>query len=278
LRKGKVHTEDHSDAGFICPNVSEECAHGVSYVCIPMMAYGEVIGIMHMGLSEGDSSSVNQDWQEMYSPRRKLATMTADQVALTLANLQLRETLQYQSTRDPLTSLFNRRYFYECIERELFRAENSSTNFAVLMADIDSFKSFNDSHGHDAGDLVLREVSVQMKRVMRQDDVVCRYGGEEFAVLMTDSPRETVLERTERLCNQIKTMQVNYRGQTLPPITLSVGIAFFPLSGDSAPELIESADRALYAAKNAGRDQVVVFDSIDLYSGDNDKSVQRSSD
>lgn len=260
LRKGKVHCEMDGKNGYICPNVSESC-NNVSYACVPMMAYGEVIGVMHMGLSDQVSEHVDKDWLDPSSAKRRLTAMTADQVALALANLQLRETLHFQSTRDPLTSLYNRRYFYECLERELVRAETAECTLSLLMLDIDGFKNYNDTHGHDAGDHVLRILAAQMKKTVRKDDVICRYGGEEFSILMTDATEEVTIKRAENLRRQVEAMQIDYRDAELPPVTLSIGIAVYPKSGDTAPGLIEAADRALYKAKNSGRNRIVVSES-----------------
>lgn len=257
LRKGKVHCEINSGEGYICPNVSDDCSN-VSYACIPMMAYGEVIGVMHMGLTNQSPDLLSQDWLDPSTVKRRLTSMTADQVALALANLQLRETLHFQSTRDPLTSLYNRRYFYEYLEREIVRAQSRDDKLSLLMLDIDGFKDYNDTHGHDAGDHVLRVVADQMKKTVRKDDVVCRYGGEEFAILMVDSDANVITKRAENLRRQVGAMHIIYRDHELPPVTLSIGVAMFPECADTTPGLIEAADRALYQAKGSGRDQVVV--------------------
>lgn len=261
LRKGKVHCEINSGEGSICPNVSHTCKDA-NYACVPMMAYGEVIGVMHMGTGKLNAEIADNSWLDPSSARRRLTSMTSDQVALALANLQLRETLHFQSTRDPLTSLFNRRYFYECLEREVVRADARGNILSLLMLDIDGFKNYNDTHGHEAGDHVLRTLSAQFKKIVRKDDVICRYGGEEFAILISDSTEDVVFERTNNLRRQIESMQVDYRGTQLPPITLSIGLAYYPVSADTTPGLIEAADRALYCAKDAGRNQVVVAEPL----------------
>jgi diguanylate cyclase (GGDEF)-like protein len=182
-------------------------------------------------------------------------------LALALANLRLRETLRQQSIRDPNTGLFNRRYLEETSNRELRRMERSSQPLVMIMLDIDHFKQFNDTFGHEAGDLVLKQVAATLLDNARDSDVVSRYGGEEFALVMPGASLEEGTERAEALRLAIRQLHLSHRGRTLGTITASFGVAAYPEHGPGWPELVNAADHALYQAKGEGRDRVVVAHS-----------------
>jgi len=181
----------------------------------------------------------------------------AEQIALALSNLDLRDKLRDQAIRDPLTGLFNRRYFEETAERELHRAECRDAGAAVIVIDIDYFKRFNDTHGHDAGDAVLKKFAMLLQSKARVEDIACRHGGEEFALLLSGVPLEIAVSRAGQLREAVKDLELRYRGDTLGTISISCGIAAFPDHGRSLSELMSAADRALYSAKHEGRDRVV---------------------
>ena len=168
------------------------------------------------------------------------------------------EMLRAQAVRDPLTGLFNRQYLDETLTRELRRSRRSKAPFSVVMLDIDRFKLFNDSYGHAAGDEVLKELGKLLRDMVRTSDIACRYGGEEFVLVLLDTDLAAALPSVERICREIKRRQCVYRGQTLPAITLSAGMAQYPLHGASPEELLRAAHEAMYAAKNAGRDRIEI--------------------
>jgi diguanylate cyclase (GGDEF)-like protein len=180
-------------------------------------------------------------------------------VALSLANLRLREKLRNQSIRDPLTGLFNRRYLEESLELECSRAERSKQPITVVMVDVDHFKRFNDTFGHDAGDLVLKNIGELLRRSIRQGDVACRYGGEEFMLVFPGTSASEAVDVAERVREGARRLEIVYRNQALGRITVSLGVAAYPLAGETPAELIDAADQTLYAAKNAGRDRVELF-------------------
>ncbi len=163
----------------------------------------------------------------------QLAKAMADTVALALANLKLRTSLFHQSIRDPLTDLFNRRYLEETLEREIHRAARLQRSVAVIMLDIDHFKRFNDTFGHDAGDALLRELGIFLKKQIRGGDFACRYGGEEFALIFPEVSLKDIRQRTEKLREEIKNISVQHNGRSLESITLSLGVAIFPEHGTS---------------------------------------------
>ncbi len=216
--------------------------------CLPIVADGVVFGLLVIEFPGAAPASADR--------RFPLATALAEQTALALANLRLREALREQSIRDGLTGVYNRRYLDATLARELARAARSRGTLAVAMVDIDHFKAINDGHGHAAGDRVLRVVAATLQSVFRSSDVVCRYGGEEFLVLVCDAAPAQVVERCERLLDSLRALDLHHAGRAIGRLTASVGLGFFPRHGESAEALVGAADAALYAAKQGGRDQL----------------------
>ena len=175
--------------------------------------------------------------------------------------LRLQESeagLRELSVRDPLTGLFNRRYMEETLDRELRRAERKTLPLGIIMIDLDHFKKFNDTHGHPAGDALLRQLGAFLKTHIRGSDIACRYGGEEFILILPEATLEASCERAEQVRLDLKQMAVYYEGWPLEPVTLSLGVAVFPDHGPDRTSILKAADAALYAAKAAGRDRVAV--------------------
>jgi len=190
--------------------------------------------------------------------KQSLAVAVSEQTALALTNLELRDKLRTQALRDPLTGLLNRRFVEEWMDREAARADRSGHRFGVIMADVDHFKSINDVHGHDAGDQLLSAVADGIRGALRAGDMPCRYGGEEFLILLSDIDPEVLLARAEAVRQRVAAIRIDYAGAPLPGITLSAGIALYPDHGGTAVEVVQAADAALYAAKRAGRDRTIV--------------------
>ena len=249
LRTGRLHVVPAGDR-------SEACAHAPSnqacYFCLPLLSQGEATGILYFERIEPGSLS---------EPMLVAASMFAEQVGLSLANTRLREALRHQSIRDPLTNLYNRRYLEEMLEREVRRAARSDQSLGVLMLDLDHFKHFNDTYGHDAGDTVLRETAGLLAKSVRAEDIVCRFGGEEFVVILPMAELSTTQSRAERIRSRLRELKVAHEGRPLGIITASVGVATFSQHGTSPKQLLEAADAALYRAKREGRDRVVIAES-----------------
>jgi diguanylate cyclase (GGDEF)-like protein len=226
-----------------------------------MLAQGELLGVFHLQfrpgrlVSSGDAHAPS-DQAEAPGEQARLALTIAEHASLSLANIKLRETLRSQSIRDPLTGLFNRRYLEETLERELRRATRNQHPVGIIMLDLDHFKAFNDTFGHEAGDLVLRELGQLLKARSRGADIACRYGGEEFALILPEAAAEATQQRAEILRSEVKHLNLHLDGQPLGPVTLSLGVAVFPEHSLTPDLLLRAADRALYRAKQAGRDQV----------------------
>jgi diguanylate cyclase (GGDEF)-like protein/PAS domain S-box-containing protein len=174
--------------------------------------------------------------------------------ALIKSEARLRE----QSVRDHLTGLFNRRYMEETLERELRRALRKNLSLGVIMLDVDDFKRFNDTYGHAAGDAILRELGNLLLGNIRGEDIACRYGCDEFIVVLPDNSQEVTYERSKIFCEYAKQLHLQFEGQTLEAVTLSIGVAVFPENGFSTATIIKAADEALYRAKRDGRDCVVL--------------------
>ncbi|MCX7046905.1 MAG: diguanylate cyclase [Candidatus Sumerlaeota bacterium] len=260
LRRGKTHVVLSPATPQICPHLPSAPPHG--YLCAPLFAQGEALGLFHLQWSEADAKQPAEIRAPLLESRQRLAAMVAEQFALALANLKLRETLRRQSIRDPLTGIFNRRYMEESLERELRRAERRQKPMGVVMLDVDHFKQFNDQFGHDAGDSLLRELGALLQKHIRKEDIACRFGGEEFVLILPESS----LENTERRAEQLRqTVRAHFaRANASPrPVTISLGMAIFPDHGLSGAGLIHAADTALYEAKTAGRDRCVVAKKSD---------------
>ena len=170
-------------------------------------------------------------------------------------------SIHEQAITDSLTGLHNRRYLWELLKREFARARRNRTTIAAVMIDIDHFKRINDTFGHEAGDLVIAELGALFKRSVRGSDVACRYGGEEFALVLPEISIENARRKAETLRQGVKSLVLEHRGTPLGPITTSLGVAVFPNHAEDAESLFRRADQALYEAKNAGRDRVVVAQS-----------------
>lgn len=175
--------------------------------------------------------------------------------------LELKDALRDQAVHDQLTGLYNRRYLEETLRRELVRARRKGGILTAIISDLDHFKCVNDLHGHLAGDKVLRVYGEILKSHARASDVYCRYGGEEFLLLMPDMPLEAALDRAETLRHVTAAKPVRFGTRTIP-VTASFGVACYPFDAVTGDELITAADQALYAAKKAGRNRVASYATI----------------
>jgi diguanylate cyclase (GGDEF)-like protein/PAS domain S-box-containing protein len=252
LRLGRDHYVEDPGADLICRHVGE--LEPPRYLCVPMMAQGDALGVLHLRLDPGVAAAGGVS--PLNEARRRLASAVAEHTAMALANLTLRETLRHQSIRDPLTGLYNRRYFEESLEREIRRARRRGGSLGVIMLDLDRFKIVNDNFGHEAGDVLLRGFGELLRRSVRGEDVACRWGGEEFAVLLPEASLEATRERAEELRSVVRELKVPYQDRILGPVTVSLGVAIFPDQGLSGQSVLRAADAALYQSKAAGRDRV----------------------
>ncbi|HEX6862065.1 MAG TPA: sensor domain-containing diguanylate cyclase, partial [Thermoanaerobaculia bacterium] len=238
------------------PAAGLSCGHlpglpPASSVCVPMTAHGEA-GVLHLRLDAGgDGASLFTE------RRRRLAGVVAKHLAMALSNLRLLERLHEQSIRDPLTGLYNRRHFEKTLRDEVRRADRGGSPLAVIMVDMDHFKRINDTFEHEGGDAVLRGLGEALARSCRDEDVSCRLGGEEFALLLPGASLDAACQRAEELREEIRALRVPHAGRTIHSLSISVGVAVYPDHGDEK-EVVRLADQAMYRSKETGRDRVSV--------------------
>jgi len=222
------------------------------------MAQGETIGVFHLEGAHVEAGRPEGAQKQWTTEKQQFAVAVAEHVSLALSNMKLRETLHNLSIRDPLTGLFNRRYMEESLERELLKANRYSRPLGVIMIDIDHFKRFNDTYGHEAGDQILRELGVFLQNHIRLTDIPCRFGGEEFTLILPEADITFTQQRAEQIRIGAAAIRINIQGQTLAEITISQGVAVFPGNGLTGEELLRAADDALYRAKQQGRNNVAL--------------------
>ena len=249
LRRGQPHYVVPDQDGMHCAHVDTDARRrDLACLCTPLIANGAAIGLLHVSATaSGDPEDADAS----------IVATLAEQLGLALANLQLRETLQLQSLHDPLTGLFNRRYLQDNLARELYRCERRALPLSVLMLDIDHFKRFNDTHGHAAGDALLGHVGRVIAGAIRAEDMACRYGGEEFTLVLPETDAATAFARAEAIRGALETTTLVHLRQTLGPITASIGLSTYPGDGTTAELLLQVADAWLYRAKAEGRNRTL---------------------
>lgn len=273
LRRGRAHWSEPGTAGIRCSHLGPTNS---SFLCVPMIAQGTTQGVLQLEFPCDEESQCGSDTESLRDSRRQLAISMASHIATSLSSLRLRETLREQSVRDPLTGLFNRRFMEESFEIELLRAKRNEKPVSVLLLDLDHFKRFNDTFGHDSGDLVLRSVANLFRGFLRGGDMCCRYGGEEFAIIMPESSSQYAAVRANALRTEMKRLTLHYKSHTLEAVTFSAGVATFPEDGLTSLALLSTADKCLYESKSSGRDRVTV-NSLDAATSTAGSRARRQS-
>jgi len=250
LRRGQLHEVSDAQGGLLCRHFVHH--PNASYLCVPLTVQGEMLGVLCLvgAATERSKPQVSQ---------LQLAVTVSEAIKLSLSNLKLREKLRAEAIHDPLTGLFNRRYLEETLPRELHRARRGHSPLCIAMLDLDDFKRFNDTFGHGAGDSLLRELGKLVRANLRRSDISCRYGGEEFVLVLPDSSLADAEQRVEQIRAQIKELKIAHGEQLLGALTVSAGVAQADDHVSNPSELLRAADEALYAAKNAGRDRLVIY-------------------
>jgi len=253
LRRGRthIHPGGHSD-----PRCSHLLGEGAS-VCIPLIANGEAMGTLSLQQDMDLPRPSDLQDADADARRHQLAAAVAEHLSLALANLNLRETLRLQAVRDSLTGLYNRRYMQEFLDRELHAARRKQRSVAVMMLDLDHFKRYNDNFGHSAGDKALAAVGEALLRSVRAEDVACRYGGEEFALILPECSLKQAMIRAEEIRRRVKECPLRRDQEPTEALTVSIGVAAFDETTDRVDLILKCADEALYEAKRQGRNRVV---------------------
>lgn len=247
LRRGELHILDGEGHALACRHLHDW--GDISALCVPIVAQGNVLGVLHVERHHG---------KPIEAAEMSLASNLATQIALAMASIKLRDTLRDLSVRDPLTGLFNRRYMEESLQREIATAQRKNRSLAVVILDLDYFKKFNDTFGHEAGDFLLREVGSLLSRKSRVGDIACRFGGEEFVLIYPEAEPEIAIQLAQQLREAIQGLHLQQFGRSLGQVSASFGLAFFPIHGNTADQVLRAADKALYEAKGAGRNRVEI--------------------
>lgn len=250
LRRGQVHEVADPSQTILCRHFVEPPTSG--YLCVPLTVQGDTLGVLSIvgAPPASDGIAVSQV---------QLAVSVGETIKLVLSNLRLRERLGEQANHDSLTGLFNRRYLDDSLSRELSLSQRRHAPLSIAVLDVDHFKEFNDTFGHDAGDMAMRGLAEVLSQNLRASDIACRLGGDEFALVLPDSSLTDTRQRVEELCTLTKQLEMRYEGRALGAMTLSAGIAVSPDHAATAQELLRAGDAALYAAKAAGRDRVMLY-------------------
>jgi diguanylate cyclase (GGDEF)-like protein len=254
LQREQAHIAQSSIPGKRCKHINPSFSG--DYLDAPVTASGEIMGLLHL-----------ESRNETYDQRREdLALIVAEHLALSLSNLKLRESLSEESVRDPLTGLFNKRYMEESLTQELSRAARAKYPVSLMLLDIDNFKRFTGAFGRSGGDMLLKELGTMIQNHVRRGDISCRFGGDEFVLVLPNAKPEFAVQRAQSIKEMVKNLKLVFQGQPLGAITVSVGVAVYPNHGASTEDLLRNASQALNQAKMKGRDLV------ELAAGLNSKS------
>jgi diguanylate cyclase (GGDEF)-like protein/PAS domain S-box-containing protein len=246
LRRGRVHCVEDTSVGLLCRHLHAPPPKG--YICVPMMAQSEAVGILHLAQPED---------AQMPESKQRLAMAMAEHVAMALSNLRLHETLRNQSIRDQLTGLFNRSFMEESLELELRRAVRSQNPLSLIMLALDNFQDLTERYGLDAGDTILRRTAMMLQANVRKGDIACRFSGQTFVLVLPHAGFEICRKRAETMLELVRTLEVKSQSELLGHISASVGLAVFPNNGQTVEAMLRSAESALNRAKVGGGNRAI---------------------
>jgi diguanylate cyclase (GGDEF)-like protein len=265
LRGGHLYSvEAPENPNMLCKHILPAGIDNVESlytVCVPMMAQGDIIGMFHIRSEHKENEPGNITAKRKFA-KEQLVTAVAEHITLALSNLKLQDKLLQQSIHDSLTGLFNRRHMKDTLDSEIYKAKRHNTPFGVIMLDIDHFKKFNDDYGHEVGDMVLEKIGQLVKTTARPEDIPCRYGGEEFLVILPGANIEGANQCAVRLLEEARKLRIQNKSTLMRGITISVGVASYPVNGGTVDQIVKAADTAMFEAKTAGRDRVMISKEI----------------
>jgi len=239
----------HNTNSYISCECIKELNENFGYVCVPLIAGTRTLGVILL------TRERNLFWNEK---QIELISTYANITASSLYKIRLMNSAEKAAITDGLTGVYNRRFFEEMTKKQLTIAKRRNLHLSLFLIDLDYFKKVNDTYGHTAGDLLLKELGGILSKSIRESDFVARYGGEEFAVVLPEIDTDEAIKKAEYIRTSVETRNFDalVSGKTVK-VTLSIGVATFPLHGSNYEELVCAADRALYQAKEKGRNRVI---------------------
>jgi len=255
IKKDQPYLVVAEKSRLLCEHLKDDLsAH--DFLCLPITSHRGQLGLLHLQIK--NPGIENSAGTSALSPNslKELGVAAAEHIALALTNVRLQEELHALAIQDPLTGLYNRRYMQEYLEQEISRATRIQGCIGIVLLDIDHFKELNDQYGHDAGDKVLEGLAVVLQSQVREGDICCRYGGEEFLLILPGSSYQATLERAETLRRVVSKTPFYDEGTNLGPVTVSLGVSAYPEHGKNSETLIRAADQSMYQAKVKGRNLV----------------------
>ncbi len=255
LKKDQPYVVIAEKSRLLCEHVKDELSTH-DFLCLPISSHQGQLGLLHLQLKHPGLENPTESSALSANSLRELGVAAAEHIALALTNVRLQEELHALAILDPLTGLYNRRYMQEYLEQEISRAARIQGSIGIVLLDIDHFKKLNDHYGHDAGDKVLERLASVLQSQIREGDICCRYGGEEFLLILPGSGYQATMERAETLRKVVSQTQFHYEGTNLGSLTISLGVSAYPKYGNSSETLIRAADQSMYEAKVKGRNLV----------------------
>ena len=247
LRRGRVHWVEDTRVGLLCRHLHTPAPRG--YMCVPMMAQSEAVGILHL---------IQPEDAQMPEAKQRLAMAMAKHVAMALSNLRLHETLRNQSIRDQMTGLFNRSFMEESLELEIRRAVRSQQPLSAIMLALDNFQALTENLGLDVGDTILRRTGMLLQANVRKGDIACRFSGQTFILILPQAGFDASQKRAATLLDLVRSLEVKKETEVVGHISASVGLAVFPSNGQTSEALLRSAEAALNRARSSGGNRVVM--------------------
>lgn len=248
IRRGRMHKVMAGSDDIHCRHIVSPSTD-TAYLCVPILTFGEPLGLLHFATREGRRS---------FREKKQTIGLVADLLAMAVVNIRLRDRIQELIDKDYLTGLYNRGSMEEKFNRILKKASRENASIGLIMMDIDHFGYFTENYGHGAADAVLRDLGAFLNEHLRMEDLACRYGADEFLLILPGNALDVSRSRAEHIRDLIKDRALYESHQHIHRITVSMGVVAFPSHGNTAGDLIQSAKDTVKQAKREGRDRVKV--------------------